>query len=201
MIAKKTKQQVVSEFRRAEIVDAARTVFAHRGFADGIMDEIAKQAGVAKGTLYLYFQSKTEIYKAVLDRDMQAVKQNTLSRLDEAKGLREKIRAFILVRLENAEASREFFRIMDSESRALNYTRSQYRDWLSAPVLRLASAIEKAARRGEIREADAEKTAWLIADMTRGTIQRRLLAQSETPLADDARFLLRFIWASLAARE
>jgi AcrR family transcriptional regulator len=70
----KTKQQVVSEFRRTEIVDAARTVFARRGFAFGIMDEIAKEAGVAKGTLYLYFRSKTEIYKAVLDHDMKTLK-------------------------------------------------------------------------------------------------------------------------------
>ncbi|HUX27470.1 MAG TPA: TetR family transcriptional regulator, partial [Terracidiphilus sp.] len=137
----KTKQQVVSEFRRTEIVDAARTVFARRGFASGIMDEIAKDAGVAKGTLYLYFRSKTEIYKAVLDYDMRALKKNTLDRIEEAKGLREKIRAFILARMESAVTRQEFFRIMDSESHALTYTRSQYRDWLSEPVLLLASAI------------------------------------------------------------
>ncbi len=199
-VVMKTKQQVVSEFRRAEIVDAARTIFAHRGFADGIMDEIAKEAGVAKGTLYLYFRSKTEIYKAVLDQDMKTLKTYTLSRLDEAKGLREKIRAFILARLERAEASREFFRIMDSESRTLSYTRSQYRGWLTEPVLRLATAIEKASKRGEIRRVDAEKTAWLIADMARGTIQRRLLAQGDVSLADDAEFLFEFIWASLAGK-
>jgi AcrR family transcriptional regulator len=198
--AMKTKQQVVSEFRRAEIVDAARTVFARKGFAQGIMDEIAKEAGVAKGTLYLYFRSKTEIYKAVLDHDMRALKKSTLERLDAEKGLRGKIRAFAFVRLERAEANKQFFRIMDSESGALSYTRSQYRDWLREPVLRLASAIGKAAEQGKIRRVDPEKTAWLIADITRGTIQRRLLSQKETPLAADAEFLLDFIWASLAAK-
>jgi TetR/AcrR family fatty acid metabolism transcriptional regulator len=129
----KTKQQVVSEFRRTEIVDAARTVFARRGFAHGIMDEIAKEAGVAKGTLYLYFRSKTEIYRAVLDHDMRALKESTLGRLDAAKGLRDKIRAFALGRIERGEVNREFFRIMDSEGGALSYTRSQYRDWLRLP--------------------------------------------------------------------
>lgn len=196
----KTKQQVVSEFRRAEIVDAARTVFARRGFAFGIMDEIAKEAGVAKGTLYLYFRSKTEIYKAVLDHDMKTLKQSTLDRIDVAKGLQEKIRAFAFARLERAEANKEFFRIMDSESGSLTYTRSQYRDWLREPVHRLADAIETASEQGEIRRQDPEKTAWLIADMTRGTIQRRLLTQSEAPPAVDAEFLLGFIWASLTAR-
>lgn len=196
----KTKQQVVSEFRRAEIIDAARTVFARRGFAFGIMDEVAKEAGVAKGTLYLYFQSKTDIYKAVLDHDMKTLKKSTLDRIDAAKSLREKIRAFALARLERAEANKEFFRIMDSESGSLSYTRSQYRDWLREPVNRLASAIEKASEQGEIRRLDPEKTAWLIADMTRGTIQRRLLSQDEAPPARAAEFLLDFIWTALAAR-
>lgn len=196
----RSKQQVVLEFRRTEIVDGARTVFARSGFASGLMDEIAKEAGVAKGTLYLYFNSKTAIYKAVLDHDMKALKKSTLDRLDEAKGLKGKIRAFALSRLEHAEANREFFRIMDSEGGALSYSRSQYRDWLREPVLRLASAIGRAAELGKIRSVDPEKTAWLIVDMTRGTIQRRLLSQSTAAPAADAEFLLDFIWASLAAK-
>ena len=100
----KTKQQVVSEFRRAEIVDAARSIFARKGFVRGIMDEIAKEAGIAKGTLYLYFRSEAEIYRAVLDRDMEFLKKGTLERIDAAKNLKDKIRAFTLARLENAEA-------------------------------------------------------------------------------------------------
>jgi hypothetical protein len=66
-------------------------------------------------------------------------------------------------------------------------------------VHRLAEAIEKASQQGEIRRLDPERTAWLIADMTRGIIQRRLLTQSEAPPAADAAFLLDFIWASLTS--
>ncbi len=199
-IVMKTKKQVVSEFRRAEIVQAARGVFARRGFARAIMDEIAGESGVAKGTLYLYFKSKIEIYKAVLDHDMKALKNDTLDRLDAAVTLRDKIRAFVLARIEKAEASKDFFRIMDSESGALSYSRSQYRDWLREPVHRLASAIEKASASGEIGSLDAEKVAWLVADMTRGTIQRRLLTQSDVLPTADADFLLDFIWPSIASR-
>ncbi len=124
----KTKQQIVTDYRRGEILDAARTVFARRGYALAIMDEIAKEAGIAKGTIYLYFRSKTEVYKAVLNHDMKSLKTSTLERMDAATTLREKIRAFILARLENVEAKKEMFRIMDSESANLALTRSQYRD-------------------------------------------------------------------------
>jgi TetR/AcrR family fatty acid metabolism transcriptional regulator len=196
----RTKQQVVCEFRRAAILDAARSVLARRGFACGIMDEIAREAGIAKGTIYLYFRSKTDIYKAVFELDMKALMRRTMKRIDAAKSLQDKIRAFAFARLENADTQKEFFRIMDSEEENLAMTRAQYTEFLHEPVLRLASAIEEASKRGEIRPLDPEKTAWIIADMTRGIIQRRLLAQDNVPLREDAEFLLGFIWSSLAAR-
>ena len=89
---------------------------------------------------------------------MEFLTQGTLERIDAAKNLKDKIRAFTLARLENAEARKEFFRIMDTESGSLSLTRSQYRDWLREPVLRLASAIEDAARRGEIRRVPCRKS-------------------------------------------
>ncbi len=196
----KTKRQVVSEFRRTEILNAARSVFARKGFVRGIMDAIAKEAGIAKGTVYLYFRSKEEIYRAVLDYDMEFLKKDTLERIEAAKNLKDKIGAFTLARLENAEAKKEIFRIMDTESGSLSLTRSQYRRYLREPVHLLASAIEDAARRGEIRPVPSERVAWIIADMTRGTIQRRLLGQTDTLPSEDSEFLLSFIWAALAIK-
>jgi AcrR family transcriptional regulator len=193
----KTKQQMVTEFRRTEIIDAARSIFARRGFALATMDEVAKEAGIAKGTIYLYFRSKTEVYKAVLDHDMSSLKKSSLERIDAAGTLRDKIEAFILARLENAEARKELFLIMDSESDHLALTRSRYRDWLREPVRYMAKEIEAASQRGEIRSVPAEKVAWIVADMTRGAIQRRLLNHSDHPVGEDAEFITAFVWAAL----
>jgi TetR/AcrR family fatty acid metabolism transcriptional regulator len=204
----RTKQEMVADFRRGAILDAARTVFARRGFAGGILDEIAQEAGIAKGTVYLYFKSKTEIYKAVLDHDMQMLKGSTLERVQAATGLREKIAAFTLVRLQNGDARREFFRIMDQEQdgqeqqggveqQNLTMTRAQYNDWLREPVELLAAAIAESAARGEIRPVEAGKVAWSIADMTRGSIQRRLLGQSGGTVEEEAAYLTEFAWAAL----
>lgn len=54
------------EARPQEIVDAALDVFTERGFAAARLDEVAKRAGVSKGTLYLYFPNKEELFKAVV---------------------------------------------------------------------------------------------------------------------------------------
>jgi AcrR family transcriptional regulator len=159
--------------------------------------EIAQEAGLAKGTVYLYFPSKKDLYRAVLDYDMEFLTRATLERIDAATDLEEKIKAFVLVRLENSDANREFFRIMDTEPGGMSFTRSQYRNWLREPVLRLASAIENATRQGEIRPVPPERTAWAIADMTRGTIQRRLIGATNSPPGEDAEFLVEFVWAAL----
>ena len=193
----KSKRQIVGEFRRSEIINAARAVFARKGFAKGIIDEIAREAGIAKGTVYLYFPSKTEIYKAVLDHDIARLQLVTLSRIDSAAGLREKLWAFIATRLENVESRKAFFRIMDSVQENLSMTRRQYRELFQEPVGRMSRAIESAIANGEIRAVDAEKTAWVIADMTRGIIQRRLLGHNDCTPEEDARFLLDLIWTAL----
>jgi AcrR family transcriptional regulator len=54
------------EARPAEIVEAALEVFAERGFSAARIDDVATRAGISKGTLYLYFASKEELFKAVV---------------------------------------------------------------------------------------------------------------------------------------
>jgi len=56
--------------RPQEILDAALAVFAERGFAAARMDDIARRAGVAKGTIYLYFDSKEAVFKALLSESI-----------------------------------------------------------------------------------------------------------------------------------
>lgn len=192
-----SKQRILTEFRRREILDAARKVFARKGFAESIVDDIAAEAGVAKGTIYIYFASKKDIYNSLLHNDMEILKVEMLGRMDAAPTLRQKIAEFALARLENAETNREFFRIMDTQSGNLSFTRSQYREWLQAPVEHLAAAIEAAVKAGEVKPASAERTGWAVADLSRGAILRRLLGATDSTLAQEAAFIADLIWASL----
>ena len=58
------------EARPGELLDAALELFVERGFASTRLDEVAARAGVAKGTLYLYFASKEELFKAVVRQNI-----------------------------------------------------------------------------------------------------------------------------------
>jgi AcrR family transcriptional regulator len=61
----------VSEERKDQIMSAAEEVFTQKGFSDARMDDIAKETGLSKGTLYLYYKSKDELIIAILDRIFQ----------------------------------------------------------------------------------------------------------------------------------
>ena len=61
------------EERREQILGAARTVFAERGYHQATVSEMVKRCGVAQGTFYLYFQSKREVFEALLDQFVDSV--------------------------------------------------------------------------------------------------------------------------------
>lgn len=63
--------------RPQELLSAALDLFVERGFAATRLDDVARAAGVSKGTLYLYYSSKEELFKAV-------VRENVLPLIDEA---------------------------------------------------------------------------------------------------------------------
>jgi len=60
------KHERRKDARPGELLDAALSLFVEKGFAATRVDEVAKLAGVSKGTLFLYFSSKEELFKAVV---------------------------------------------------------------------------------------------------------------------------------------
>src|SRR6202453_5387552 len=93
------KQKVVAEFRRSEILAAATKVFATKGFVATRMEDIAKAARLAKGTLYLYFQSKDAIYQATVQQAVTKLAALTEERVRNESGIAGKLAAFISVRI------------------------------------------------------------------------------------------------------
>src|SRR5258708_12253057 len=91
----KTKRDVVTEFRHGEILEAAQRVFARRGFTEASVEAIAQEAGLAKGTVYLYYPSKRALYWAALRHGLLGLGEELTRRVAAEDSLRAKIRAFV----------------------------------------------------------------------------------------------------------
>jgi AcrR family transcriptional regulator len=115
MPPKTTKKEIVTAFRTREILAAARQLLEQRGLEAMTMEEIAAAAGVAKGTLYLYFQSKDDLIQALIT----LVAENILKDLEaalQAPGMpAEKLRRMVSVLLEYLNRERLLFPIYARE--------------------------------------------------------------------------------------
>ena len=199
----RTKQDVVTEFRCSEILEAARKTFALQGFAATTMEAIAEQAHIAKGTLYLYFPSKRDIYMAALRQGIRTLNEDTVRKVAAATGVLDKLRTFVATRVEYFERNREFFRIYHSEIGNLLPHPGKQCGEVSEMYLEQAHMLERilreAADHSEIRDLRPDATAFAVCDMTRGVIVQRMLGWSKAELQDDIQHLIEVIWRGIAA--
>lgn len=176
------------EPKRTAILNAARCVFARNGFADTNVEDIAAEAKVAKGTIYLYFPSKQQIYMAALLEDARGLDLVSRQRIEAVPHWRDKVRAYMEVRLEYLVSHPEFLRIYLAEIRRMMLrgvpTYPEFVQLVHESEVHLAQIFAAASARGEIRDVDAELAALLVIDLTRGMMERRLLAVCRTREGD-----------------
>jgi AcrR family transcriptional regulator len=82
--------------RPAEILDAALAVFAQKGFAATKLDDIAAKAGITKGTIYLYFDSKQALFEALARQSVGAQIEQVTAQLANFSGTSAELLRFVL---------------------------------------------------------------------------------------------------------
>jgi len=167
------------------------------------MDAIAEQARIAKGTLYLYFPSKRDIYLAALRQGIQSLNEDTNRKVAAETGVLDKLRSFVATRIEYFERNRDFFMIYHSEIGNFVPHPGKQGGEISAMYLEQAHMLEQilrtATERREIRDLRPDATAFAVCDLTRGVIVQRMLGWSKAELQDDIHHLIEMIWRGIAA--
>ena len=202
-LAGKTRKDVVTEFREAEILQAARQVFARRGFTDASMEEIAQVAGLAKGTLYLYYPSKRELYRAALRAGLVELCDALERAITAAPTLSKRVAAYVGTKVTHFDEHRDFFRIYLAEfaNAACGGVDPDFRDLSQRQSRMLEAAIRAGIKSGEARPVAAEEAAHAISDLTKGVILRRLMGCSAVPRVEkEVAFVVEFAKKALGCR-
>ena len=147
-----------SEARPAEIVAAALAVFADKGFAAARLEDIAARAGISKGALYLYFETKTDLFRAVV-REAVAPNLDGARALAEAyPGRFEDLAGLLMGRLAGAIAEARLgavAKMVIGESRNFPDLARVWHDAVAGPALAMVAAlVARAQARGEVRPGD-----------------------------------------------
>ncbi len=199
------RSDVLTAFRKNALLEAARRVFGQAGFEAATIDEIARAAGVAKGTVYLYYRSKRSIYWAALHEGIVELDTLTSSRVRSAATLRDAIREFILTKVEYFDERREFFRIyvreMSGQVVRPAYGHTDFKPLYQRQLRLLQSVLGSANARGEIRSVDRAQVAGAIVDLTRGLVTRRLMKQRRRAAAADVDSVVDLLWRGLRRKD
>ena len=174
------KFQRRAENRPREICTAALDVFSEKGFAAAKLDEIARLAGVSKGTLYLYFKSKEDLFRAVV-RDTVAPNIETVRAIVDTADLpfADVVRMFLPRFAQIATEVRvgAVAKMVIGESRNFPELARVWHDEVVTKALGLiAGLIERGQQRGEVRAGDPRFHAIsLMGAMLMGMLWRETL--------------------------
>ena len=169
-----------SEARPGEIVLAALDLFVEKGFAATRMDEIAKRAGVTKGTVYLYFPSKEDLFRAVVE-EMMGAQMETAERLvaEHTGPTRELVAELIRTWWRVGGGSRIacMGKLITGEASNFPELARYYVDHVVVRARRIfEAAIRRGIERGELRDVPVNYASRLaIAPLVQASIYQRSL--------------------------
>jgi AcrR family transcriptional regulator len=146
--------------RPQEILEAAFTEFSRNGYAMTTLDEIAERAGVTKGTIYVYFESKEHLFISMVRELMKATLDTVHDMFERHEGsTADLLRAqfsFIYEHIVEDRRRREVVRMLIAEASRFPALADRYHDEIHRPCMELLmQAIQRGIDRGEIRRSAA----------------------------------------------
>ena len=172
--------QQLAALRRGQILDAAATVFAERGFHRATVRDVARAAGVADGTIYLYFPSKTALLLGLLDRLNESAEREARFALGTRDDFRTFFVGYLRERFALLGSNAELLRAVLPETLANSEVRRVYHDRIVAPTLAIAERyFEFEAARGRLRPLDVPLTVRALAALPLGLIVLQFLGDDE----------------------
>jgi TetR/AcrR family transcriptional regulator, fatty acid metabolism regulator protein len=175
--------------KRERILAAAERIFARHGFFAAKVSDVAKEAGVADGTIYLYFKNKDDLLISLFERRMQQVNETLKTAVAKHKSPREQLRSFVKAYLQLVHDEPTAAEVLTIELRQSSKFMKEYENPEFADFLRLLGGIIAAAQdKGEI---DSSIPAHVAARMIFGMLDELalawVLAKQPLPAASGAR--------------
>ena len=146
--------------KRVAILDAATAVFAKRGFFNAQVADVARAAGIAAGTVYLYFRSKDEILTSIFDRTMKEAIDEGRDALKDVRDPVERLRQIARLHLTRLGSDRNLAIVFQIELRQTTkfmerFSKTGLRDYLAV----IQQTIEEGQARGVFRKSLNARTA------------------------------------------
>jgi AcrR family transcriptional regulator len=106
---------VQHEEAKAKIIDIARNIFSHFGFKKTTMEEIALATKKGKSSIYYYFNSKEDIFKAVIEKEADELRDELYKKIADIEDPIERLKVYITVRMRKLNKLTNFYTALKSD--------------------------------------------------------------------------------------
>jgi TetR/AcrR family fatty acid metabolism transcriptional regulator len=173
-------QELVIAARRKQILDAATQVFAEKGFHRATIKDIARVAGIADGTIYTYFASKTEVLLGLLHRLNESSEREQQLAPESAQDIRSFFTAYLHQRMSLLWSNADMWRAVLPEMLVNAELRELYYQQVLGPTFKVAEHFYQAqSEAGQVPAIDIPLTVRAIAGTTLGLLVIQLLGDEE----------------------
>jgi AcrR family transcriptional regulator len=171
------------ERRRRAVLDTALRVFSEKGYHDTRISDIIEAAGIARGTFYIYFDSKNAIFHELLDLLLEQIRENVVGvdLSEEAAPIRDQLLVSVSRVLEAFHQNPALARCVLREAVGIDHEIDKKLESFYAHLHAWVSvSLENGQRIGLVRQLDTKYVAWCIL----GSVKQFLQLVLDRPRAD-----------------
>ena len=196
------KRKIRQKDHRIQILEAAEKIFAKKGFYTTTMEEVAKEARLAKGTIYLYFESKEDLFFEVIERKLDILLGKIEEELQQSNSPSQKVKKVIGIHLKFLEENEDFFKIMQNLSESLKKRmekklKSRVIQKQSHYIEMLGKLIQKAIIEGEIKPLDSRKLAVILMGIIHSLTLYWVSRKEKDSLFKDESLIWEMFWSGV----
>lgn len=171
------------DINRNGIVEVAKEIFAHYGFRKTTMNEIADGVGKGKSSLYYYFSSKEDVYRAVIEKEADTMKNKLIDAVERVDDPIEKLRMYVVTRMEILHELINFHQAIHSEHLTnIDFIQKMRKKYDNEEVIILKSILQFGVESKTFRIEDVDLTALTVATALKGLEIPLLASQNETSI-------------------
>ena len=195
---KTERKQLLNQITRKAIQEAVVNLVTRTGTRKVTMDQVAAEAGLSKGCLYIHFSSKKELLESVKTASFKPLGDQLQEILNGSLTPNQKIESIVHRLFSYFDENRGLFRFLLEEreiaqSQAMRQKNSRYRNF----VERIAKVLDDGVATGMFRHMDSKKVASIFIEAMIAVTARRLLEESPGPLDEDVRLLIQVLFRGI----
>ena len=162
-------QNIGNDEVREQVVQAARLVFARFGYKKTALDDIAREARKGKSTIYYYFKSKDEIFRAVIDAEAEIRKRAIQEQIIQISDSKLKLKTYIYVRMQTLKMVVNYYEAIKNDLLDNLYFVNNFRnEHFENEIMQIKRLLLDGVEKGEFSIANPELTAKTIVTILQG---------------------------------